>query len=528
MCGEKRLPAGCRPHRLDRNALDEEEERSEKVAALSTGETEPHGNRVDWVPEVRQGQSRESVCAGKKSLTKETGTESGQAPAEISGHSGSTAEQHRVPEGSPDLFQFNLRERKYKCDQCAKHFFQLCHLKKHRFTHSGLKPYSCTDCGKTYSSQESYRAHLLMHRGQRPFKCQHCDKSYGIKRDLREHQVLHTGEKPFICDRCGKLFARRPSLRVHEEVHRVKEADCRASKVRCPKCNKELANAGSLRNHMRLHTGERPYVCPHCGKTFRQRGNLQGHVRIHTGEKPYRCMHCDRSFSQVPELRRHLISHTGEAYLCPVCGKALRDPHTLRAHERLHTGDRPFRCERCGKGYTMATKLRRHMKSHLEEKPHRCEVCGARYTLMQSLRRHLRSHTEPAEAGRTASSGRVPDKESGHGKEKDLQGPVHVQDLGDLSGPPHAREAISGSRTFQGSEAKSGVEGTELSEDVLEMMVSNGGAEYVAPEQNDGMVLQEQERASKHPAGRDDSVVVFQGHDDLSSVAETVEIESIY
>lgn len=34
-------------------------------------------------------------------------------------------------------------------------------------------------------------------------------------------------------------------------------------------------------------------------------------------------------FPQLPELRRHLISHTGEAYLCPVCGKALRDPHTL-------------------------------------------------------------------------------------------------------------------------------------------------------------------------------------------------------
>ncbi len=90
-------------------------------------------------------------------------------------------------------------------------------------------------------------------------------------------------------------------------------------------------------------------------------------------------------FSQVPELRRHLISHTGEVYLCPVCGKALRDPHTLRAHERLHTGDRPYKCEQCGKGYTMATKLRRHMKSHLEEKPHVCQVCGAKYTMMQSL-----------------------------------------------------------------------------------------------------------------------------------------------
>uniref|UniRef100_A0A672SN93 C2H2-type domain-containing protein n=1 Tax=Sinocyclocheilus grahami TaxID=75366 RepID=A0A672SN93_SINGR len=82
-------------------------------------------------------------------------------------------------------FHFVIRERKHKCDECDKSFFQLCHLKKH-------KSYMCTECGKTYSSPESFQAHLLMHRGQWPFQCQHCDKSYGLKRDLKKHQVLHS------------------------------------------------------------------------------------------------------------------------------------------------------------------------------------------------------------------------------------------------------------------------------------------------------------------------------------------------
>lgn len=279
--------------------------------------------------------------------------------------------------------------RRYRCGECGKAFLQLCHLKKHAFVHTGHKPFLCTECGKSYSSEESFKAHMLGHRGVRPFPCPQCDKAYGTRRDLKEHQVVHSGARPFACDQCGKAFARRPSLRLHRKTHQVPAAPAPCP---CPVCGRPLANQGSLRNHMRLHTGEKPFLCPHCGRAFRQRGNLRGHLRLHTGERPYRCPHCADAFPQLPELRRHLISHTGEAHLCPICGKALRDPHTLRAHERLHSGERPFPCPECGRAYTLATKLRRHLKSHLADKPYRCPTCGMGYTLPQSLKRHQLSH----------------------------------------------------------------------------------------------------------------------------------------
>ncbi|XP_056317828.1 zinc finger protein 408 [Danio aesculapii] len=453
-----------------------------------------------------------------------------------------------------DFPHFNIRERKYKCEECDKSFFQLCHLKKHKYTHQNQKPYTCTECGKSYSSQESFQAHLLMHRGQRPFKCEHCDKSYGLKRDLKEHQVLHSGEKPFVCDICGKAFARRPSLRVHREIHRTKEPDYQALKVKCPECNKELANSGSLRNHMRLHTGERPHVCPHCNKSFRQRGNLQGHMRIHTGEKPYKCDHCDLRFSQVPELRRHLISHTGEVYLCPVCGKALRDPHTLRAHERLHTGDRPYKCEQCGKGYTMATKLRRHLKSHLEEKPHVCQVCGAKYSMMQSLQRHLQLHQPDSghalpTRGRPKRLGQKEEGEPGGTESNSLeagQAVAYVQPSDHLTMVTHTEGVILDSGTYQhgtivlGKGAEKGLDRIELSEDIIEIIISDQNTNIVVQEQTSkGLSLQVQEANAEctvqassdcivvpeHDANS--CLVIIQGQDGLSSVAETVEIETL-
>ncbi|XP_053909310.1 zinc finger protein 131 isoform X1 [Cuculus canorus] len=162
---------------------------------------------------------------------------------------------------------------------------------EHMKTHS-TESYKCDICNKRYLRESALKQHLTCYhldeggasKKQRPGKkihiCQYCDKQFDHFGHFKEHLRKHTGEKPFECPNCHEHFARNSTLKCHLTA-------CQSG-------------AGAKKGRKKL------YECQVCNSVFNSWDQFKDHLVTHTGDKPNHCTLCDLWFMQGSELRRHL------------------------------------------------------------------------------------------------------------------------------------------------------------------------------------------------------------------------------
>ncbi|XP_016939883.4 zinc finger and BTB domain-containing protein 17 [Drosophila suzukii] len=169
-----------------------------------------------------------------------------------------------------------------------------------------VKSFQCHLCPVAFATQKLLTRHHNIHiKGLKSgkggtLKCPSCSLQLSCASSLKRHMIIHTGLKPFKCTECELSFSQR-------EV---------------------------LKRHMDTHTGAKRHQCPQCSSCFAQKSNLQQHIsRVHMGNsRTHKCHLCQRSFNHVSGLSRHLVTHAGVMFSCKQCGRQFNDRSAVQRH----------------------------------------------------------------------------------------------------------------------------------------------------------------------------------------------------
>ncbi|XP_014667676.1 PREDICTED: zinc finger protein 341-like [Priapulus caudatus] len=213
----------------------------------------------------------------------------------------------------------------------------------------------------------------------------------------------------------------------------------KAMKLRCTYCEKLFSKNFDLQQHIRSHTGEKPFQCIVCGRAFAQKSNVKKHMQSHKvwpsgmgrtlPMAPLVLMSKEDSKEMEEQTEGPLHGHTEEiqisslaegqeemqqnckedrtqnmdpncvvvdaSYLCQYCNQSFENYFHLKTHMVSHKSEQVYKCvlKTCSETFHEMDQFLDHVKMHEDELSYRCHMCSKSFSTLYDLGVHQYSHS---------------------------------------------------------------------------------------------------------------------------------------
>lgn len=215
----------------------------------------------------------------------------------------------------------------------------------------------CIHLNKTFTDRQKYIAHMAYHKRNETLKSTFTSPSAstppenqmainagthlmnaltGRRTSATTESAPIDPEDKFYCTLCGSdtVFTCRDAYDKHKKEHRAMKKKA----FQCSICEKAFSNIWNLKNHAKMHTGEKNYMCGDCGKRFITDNMLQQHQNKNCKKVQckYTC-HCGDKFHSVNSLevhvkKNHIDGSVSRIFRCYVCNDQFLQAFELDQH----------------------------------------------------------------------------------------------------------------------------------------------------------------------------------------------------